>query len=252
MGWHPESVKHLMDCVAAGLPSMFPSVGPSPDLSKLPTRLRIDGREVHVLLRVHRPNVCLLSRLLSAKECAGLIELSLPKMQRSKIVVGEAEADEVGVVAYSRTSDQTSFPVGSSELVDRIQRRVAELTRWPADHMEDIQVVRYRIGADFAPHYDYFSPEVHKDIIERAGQRVATVLIYLNTPDYGGITVFPDIELEIYPHAGSALFFGYTGARADSLTLHAGVPLRSGEKWIATFFLRDRVIKKKARNSAHG
>lgn len=52
--------------------------------------------------------------------------------------------------------------------------------------------------------------------------------------------MFSDVELEILPQAGNALLFSYPEASRDSLTLHAGVPLGSGEKWIATIFLRDR------------
>ncbi|MGH8083763.1 MAG: 2OG-Fe(II) oxygenase [Lysobacter sp.] len=244
MGWHPESIRRAVDRFAAGGPAESgpPRPRPEPDLDRLPTQLCLDGHEVQVQLRIHHPRVCLLSNFLSASECAELIEQSRPRMERSRVIVGDGEVDEDGVLAYSRTSDQATIQRGASELVDRIQRRVALLTRWPEDCMESAQIVRYRTGADFAPHHDFFCPDAHKDLIAREGQRVGTVLMYLNTPASGGATAFPDVELEVYPQQGNALFFGYPHAHADSLTMHAGVPLGSAEKWIATFFLRDRAV----------
>jgi prolyl 4-hydroxylase len=103
-----------------------------------------------------------------------------------------------------------------------------------------MEVVRYRPGAEFTPHYDFFCPKVYSDVIRRSGQRVATVLVYLNTPPCGGATTFPDAEIEFVPQQGNALLFSYPRAAPDSLTLHAGVPVGSGEKWIGTFFLVDK------------
>lgn len=247
MGWHPNSIKQAIDSQLDEIATSDPAVsaGPWARLDSMPTRIRIDDQDVQVQLRMHRPQICLLSNFLSAEECNELIEQSRPLMERSMVILGDGEVDDDGVLAYSRTSDQATFYPGTSELVDKIHRRVAEIAGWPEDKIECAQIVGYGIGADFEPHHDYFCPNVHAEIVAKSGQRVATVLLYLNTPVSGGATAFPDIELEIYPQQGNALFFAYPQPRADSLTLHAGVPLGCGEKWVATFFFRDRVIKKK-------
>jgi prolyl 4-hydroxylase len=247
MGWHPGSIERALQRFARGDAAPAASCpAPAPDLDRLPTRLDIDGHVVDVQLRLHRPRLCVLGNVLAPEECAALIELSRPRMERSMVIVGDGDVDEEGVLAYSRTSEQAAFRRGASPLVDRIQRRVAQLVRWPEDHMESLQVVRYGVGADFAPHHDYFCPRAHADMIAREGQRVGTLLMYLNTPDSGGVTSFPDVELEVYPQQGTGLFFAYPDAHPDSLTLHAGAPLGGGEKWIATFFLHDRAIPERA------
>lgn len=245
IGWHSASARRLVEKCIKGEPARPTPSTLGPDLSRLPTTFDLDGQVAEVQIRLHRPQISVLSNFLSAEECTQLMELARPRMERSMVILGDGEIDEQGVSAYSRTSEQASFPPGDSELVDKILRRVANFANWSESCVESVQVVRYAVGADFAPHHDYFCPKVHAGMIAREGQRVGTVILYLNTPESGGVTAFPDIELEIYPQRGNALFFMYPIPEADSLTLHAGVPLGSGEKWIATFFFRDKIVERK-------
>ena len=100
--------------------------------------------------------------------------------------------------------------------------------------------MRYRPGAEYKPHHDYFDP-VHPGtprILERGGQRVGTLVMYLNTPDGGGATTFPDVGLEVAPVRGNAVFFSYDRAHLSTKTLHGGAPVTAGEKWVATKWLR--------------
>src|SRR3546814_9411490 len=103
-----------------------------------------------------------------------------------------------------------------------------------------MQVLRYGPGAEYRPHYDWFDPERPGvgAILARGGQRVASVVIYLNTPARGGATVFPDARFEVAPAKGNAVFFSYDRPHAMTGTLHAGAPVLEGEKWIATKWLR--------------
>jgi prolyl 4-hydroxylase len=158
-------------------------------------------------------------------------------------VLGHVAAGQVSVAtSYARTSDQASFPYGECEVVDRVARRVAHTFRWPIEKTESMQVVRYLPGADFSPHYDFFSSttESGDDALKQMGQRLATLVLYLSAPLRGGSTLFADAEIEVMPVRGNALFFAYPEADASSQTLHAGVPIAEGEKWIGTFFFRER------------
>jgi len=75
-------------------------------------------------------------------------------------------------------------------------------------------------------------------VTARGGQRIASVVMYLNTPEEGGGTGFPHIGLTVTAMRGSAVYFAYeTG---DQASLHAGLPVIKGEKWIATKWLRER------------
>ena len=79
-------------------------------------------------------------------------------------------------------------------------------------------------------------------ILQRGGQRVATLIMYLHEPEAGGATVFPDAALSVLPKRGSAVFFSYSQPHPDSLSLHGGAPVLAGEKWIATKWLRERAF----------
>ncbi len=77
-----------------------------------------------------------------------------------------------------------------------------------------------------------------------AGQRIATILIYLNNVSEGGETIFPKINLQISPKKGSALYFHYGNQKGqtDRLSLHSSVPIINGEKWVATKWIRQGKI----------
>jgi prolyl 4-hydroxylase len=125
-----------------------------------------------------------------------------------------------------------------------IEARVAALLNWPLDHGEGIQVLRYRPGAEYRPHHDYFDP-AHPGtahVLKRGGQRVGTLVMYLNTPQGGGATTFPDVGLEVAPIRGNAVFFSYDRPHASTRTLHGGAPVTAGEKWVATKWMREGVF----------
>lgn len=73
-------------------------------------------------------------------------------------------------------------------------------------------------------------------------QRVRTVVMYLNTPEGGGATTFPDVGVEVAPVRGNALFFSYDRAHPSTRTLHGGAPVTASEKWVATRWMRERVF----------
>ncbi|WAT15247.1 prolyl hydroxylase family protein [Xanthomonas fragariae] len=115
------------------------------------------------------------------------------------------------------------------------------------DNLEHIQVVRYGAGADFVPHHDYFDIGLSatEALLQQGGNRIGSMLLYLNTPQAGGTTVFSDVEIDVVPQCGSALYFGYPNPDPSSLTLHAGAPVLAGEKWLATFFVRQSLMHRR-------
>ena len=103
-------------------------------------------------------------------------------------------------------------------------------------------MLRYRPGTEYKPHYDYFDPGEPGTpaILKRGGQRVASLVCYLNTPEKGGATIFPDIGLEVAPvKRQRACFFSYDRPHPSTRTLHGGAPVIAGEKWVATKWLRE-------------
>ena len=210
---------------------------PEPDLAQAPTFIQTSDRKVDIVTVVKIPRVVVFGNLLSDEECDSLIELAQPKLARSLTVDNQTGGEEVN---SARTSDGMFFGRAENPVCERVERRLAELLRWPFENGEGLQVLRYRTGAQYVPHYDYFDPAQPGTarIVQRGGQRVATIVMYLRTPERGGATVFPDIGLEVQPVKGSAVFFSYDRPHPDTKTLHGGTPVTLGEKYVATKWLR--------------
>ena len=210
-------------------------------LASGPNEIDAGDRTVHILMALNAPRVVLFGNLLAAEECEALIELSRGKLERSNVVdrsTGRYQEHP------DRTSEGTYFRRAENELVARIEARIAELTGCPVERGEPIQVLRYRPGTEYKPHFDYFDPADPgtRQVLAMGGQRVATLIMYLNDVEGGGSTVFPEIGLDVLPRRGNAVFFAYSDdeGRLDSRTLHGGSPVGTGEKWIATKWLRQR------------
>ncbi len=215
---------------------------PEPDLSGQPTVIRALDRDVKVLLTLAHPRIVLFGDLLSHEECDALVAQSRDRLARSETVAVAVDGSEVNT---ARTSDGMFFERGESELCRRIEARIAALLNWPVENGEGLQVLRYRPGAEYLPHYDYFDP-YHAStpaILKRGGQRVGTLVMYLNTPCRGGGTIFPESRLEVTPVKGNAVFFSYGQPDPSTLSLHGGSPVLEGEKWVATKWLRQGLFE---------
>jgi len=210
-------------------------------LASGPNVIDAGDRVVHILTALNAPRILLFGDLLAPEECEALIEMSRGKLERSNVVDRHTGRYELHP---DRTSEGTYFRRAENELIARIEKRIAELTGCPLERGEPIQVLHYSPGTEYKPHFDYFDPaeEGNRMALASGGQRVATLIMYLNDVPAGGSTVFPDIGLDVLPRRGNAVFFAYSdeAGRLDARTLHGGSPVAEGEKWIATKWLRQR------------
>lgn len=197
-------------------------------------------RQVAISLLVQDPNIAVLEGLLSLAECDELVALSDGKLQRSEVV----EADGQLAVSGVRTSRGTHFALAENALIERIEARIAALVGIPAEHGEPLQILHYGTGGEYLPHHDWFDPSRPGPSrhLQHGGQRVATLVMYLNDVAAGGDTFFPELSLSVRARRGSAVYFEYTdrAGRLDARLMHAGRPVAQGDKWIATKWLRER------------
>jgi prolyl 4-hydroxylase len=206
--------------------------------------VRIGDHEVRVMAALERPQVIVFDNVLTKDECEELIELSRARLARSTTVddlTGKAEIHE------HRTSSGTFFHLNETPFIAKLDKRIAALMNLPVDNGEGIQILNYQIGGEYKPHYDYFPPELPGSAAHIAvgGQRVATLVMYLNDVEEGGETIFPNIGMRVAPRQGNAVYFAYTNSmnQVDSLTYHGGNPVIKGEKWIATKWMRQRAYR---------
>ena len=197
------------------------------------------GREVSVLLAMAEPRVVVFGGLVDEAECAELIALARARLARSETVETRTGASAVN---EARTSEGMFFLPAEFPVCARLEERIAALVGWPVENGEGLQILRYGPGAEYKPHFDYFDPAEPGTpvILQRGGQRVASMVCYLNTPEAGGATIFPEVGLDVAPVRGNAVFFSYDRPHPATRTLHGGAPVTAGEKWVATKWMRER------------
>ncbi len=169
-----------------------------------------------------------------------IINLAAPLVRRSQIVdarTGEARADPM------RTSSHVTLsPRQHDHVLEALERCISRLCGLPPLNGEFLQILRYRRGEEFRPHVDYFNESgagAYRSLAD-GGQRAQTVLVYLNDGYGGGRTCFPKLQLEIDSARGDMLHFHNVGpdGRGHRDTLHAGLPVTEGEKWLLSQWLR--------------
>lgn len=166
--------------------------------------------------------------------CDHIVNISAPLLTPSEVV---DPAHGTPLRSQLRTSHSTYLrPSMYDAAVAWVWRRLAALAGLPPEHAEPLEVLRYLPGQEYKPHYDFYTDARHK------AQRVVTVFVYLSDVEAGGATAFPRLGVEIRPERGKAVrFFNcLPNGEPNRDTLHAGMPVISGEKWLATFWFWDK------------
>ena len=222
----------------AELVKFHPYVVPEPKVFDESQTLDLGDRIGIVQAQMILPRIVVIDNFLDRAECEALMREAQPRLQRSGVV--EAGTGNSMVTDY-RTSEGMFFDYEENPVVSTIERRIERAFHWPMACMETMQVLRYRPGEEYKPHQDFFDPA---DLgtprqTKLAGNRVATVVLYLNEPVRGGGTTFPDAGgLTVQAKQGRAVFFSYCVPSADRRTLHAARPVLEGEKWVAVKWFR--------------
>lgn len=183
------------------------------------------------------PEIATCDGLLGDEECRYLVYSGARFVERSLVVHPKTgQPLEYGV----RTSKDMAFvPTHDDVGVRLLQHRMATLAGFVLDHCEPLTLLRYGPGEQYHPHRDYFFPSAPQ-LSQPGGQRHSTVCVYLNEVAEGGQTVFPDRGVSVQPRRGRAVMFRNLRADGspDPSSLHAGMPVLAGEKWLATAWIR--------------
>ncbi len=200
------------------------------------------GREIRVLQRLQRPVVLTLANVIGDEECARLIDLARPRLKPSTTV----DSQTGGQAVADRRSEGMFFLPGENAFIAELDARFSALMNGPVAHGEGLQVLRYGQGGEYPPHFDFLVPgnPANAQSILRSGQRVSTLIAYLNEVPEGGETVFPEVGLSVIPRRGHAVYFEYANAQGqlDPRSLHAGAPVIQGEKWVVTKWIRSQTF----------
>lgn len=125
-----------------------------------------------------------------------------------------------------------------------IEAAIVAFTGLNPAHGEPLQGQRYAVGQEFKAHTDYFATkgEDYKKYCAKTGNRTWTVMLYLNEPEAGGATRFKAIDKIVQPEAGKLLAWNNLrpDGRGNPSTIHHGMKVRAGTKYVLTKWFRER------------
>jgi len=188
--------------------------------------------------RVPSPKLTLFVRraFLPPELCTALIA-QIDRVRRPSTI-----SDSNGDASY-RTSETGDLDPADPVVRD-VEARIAALTGLDGLHGEPLQGQRYAVGQEFKGHTDYFEP-TGADFARYcnvAGNRTWTMMVYLNAPEAGGATRFKAIDKTIQPESGKLVC--WNNRRPDDTpnpaTLHHGMKVRAGVKYVITKWFRER------------
>ncbi|GIX16361.1 MAG: hypothetical protein KatS3mg119_0547 [Rhodothalassiaceae bacterium] len=186
-------------------------------------------------VRVHR-------RVWPALACDYVATLALPHLQPSTVL--DPRSGRMRMHPVRRSHHATLYPWDQDLVTWLLERRLAALVGAPADHGEMLCILHYPPGGEYRPHLDALTAEggTSGAEIARSGQRTHTVLVRLSGAFAGGETHFPKAGLTFSLEPGDALVFPNVDEKGepDPRSLHAGLPVRNGVKWMATKWIRAR------------
>lgn len=178
------------------------------------------------------PSITRFPGLFSPAECAFLAAAAAPMLAPAVVIeaaTGRQTSDPV------RVCDSAGFPWPlENPAIHALNRRLAAASGTAPEQGEPLQVLRYRPGGEYKPHFDA--------IPGFSNQRAMTFLVWLSEDYEGGETVFPTPGLRVKGRSGDAILFRNVGkdGRRDPAAGHAGLPVTRGEKLIASRWIRER------------
>ena len=201
--------------------------GPAQRLAGMQGVQRVPTRELELFI---------VRDFLDGPTCTALIERIDAKRRPSTI------ADDMGVADF-RTSETCDLD-WADPVVGEVDRKISDLLGLELGASEPLQGQRYATGQEFKPHTDTFEPGGYDFYVHTAnqGQRTWTAMIYLNRAEDGGATRFRTIGKTIQPETGKLLAWNnlLPNGRPNPATLHQGMKVRRGTKYVLTKWFRQQ------------
>ena len=175
------------------------------------------------------PILYVVNDFLSNDECDAFIEASEGKLQPSTVI-----SPDKHIQHESRTSENCWIEHNANDIVHEVSKRFSILVQMPIRNAEQYQLVYYKEGAQYKPHFDSFDYETEdgKKNWEPGGQRMITVIAYLNDVEEGGETGFLYPEMKVKPTKGGLVIFP-----SAYPFVHCGFKPISNDKYIVATWL---------------
>jgi prolyl 4-hydroxylase len=198
-------------------------------LSRTPNSFRVPVKEADLFV---------VRDFLTRDECEGLIALIDANRQPSGILTDDPDADR-----DFRTSESSNLD-RANPLVASVEAKINAALGLQPEHGETIQGQRYAVGQQFKAHHDFFYTDqgYYRNEAATGGQRTWTAMAFLNEPEAGGQTRFPELDLQITPRLGNLFTWNNmdSAGAPNRFTLHQGCPVTAGVKYVITKWYRER------------
>ena len=192
------------------------------------------------------PGIYYIDNFVKDKEIDYIINESKDKLKKANVSFLEKDKDKyknyTGRTNSSHWLDKNSNPI-SLNLCKRIAKEID--CDW--ENFENYQVIYYGPNEEYKYHFDAYdkqNKEKYQKYCGDKGNRLKTVLVYLNNVEEGGGTGFKNINggTEVKPIKGRMVVFENVNKKniIYKRSLHAGLPIIKGEKWAFNLWLREK------------
>ncbi|EEZ97484.1 Prolyl 4-hydroxylase subunit alpha-2-like Protein [Tribolium castaneum] len=188
----------------------------------------------------HRPDIFIFRDVLADSEIATIKRMAQPRFKRA--TVQNTDTGELEIAQY-RISKSAWLKEEEHKHIADVSQRVSDMTGLTMSTAEELQVVNYGIGGHYEPHFDFARRDERNAFKSLGtGNRIATVLFYMSDVEQGGATVFPSIQVSLWPQKGSAAFWYnlHPSGDGDKMTRHAACPVLTGSKWVSNKWIHER------------
>ena len=196
-------------------------------LMRNPTVFKIPSNELDIFVA---------REFLTPPECAALMKLIDAERIPSQLLAPTPDPE-------FRTSESCNLSP-FEPIVKQLEDRINELLGIDPLNGETIQGQRYAVGQQFKPHHDFFyTDQPYWAEMERCGgQRTWTAMIFLNTPEGGGQTVFEKADIRVTPRARNLLIWNNLDGigTPNPFSMHRAMPVNAGTKYVITKWFRER------------
>jgi hypothetical protein len=192
------------------------------------------------------PRIFTVENFLPKPVCAWLIKQARKNLQRAPVQTA-AQSGAFSVDGSRTNSVAGSNPLQPDLVLQLVNLRIAAAIGVPLANQEPTNFLHYARQQEYAQHYDFIRPEEEQGFaheLRAIGQRVATILVYLNDGYEGGETSFPRLDWSYKGKTGDALIFWNLSAAGEREfdSLHAGSPVTKGEKWLLSKWVREKPV----------
>uniref|UniRef100_A0A0P5SXB3 procollagen-proline 4-dioxygenase n=1 Tax=Daphnia magna TaxID=35525 RepID=A0A0P5SXB3_9CRUS len=187
-----------------------------------------------------KPLIVIYHDVITDEEIETVKQLAKPRFKRT--TVRNSVTGKVETVKY-RISKAAFLKDSEHDYVLKISRRVGLITGLDMATAEDLQVCNYGIGGHYEPHFDYARKQETIGFNKDTGwrNRIATWLFYMSNVEAGGATVFPTLNVALWPQKGSAAFWYnlHLNGEGNVNTRHAACPVLTGSKWVSNKWIHE-------------